>query len=377
MTMKGTDLYNLIAITTPVCSAIFMLIMLTWDMMNTKKNYRQPQKWLFVFLLLLTFHELLPVYCYYAPEKFVYMNWLFYLIMYITPVVYYRFIFEITRINTDERFPWQHYIFPVAVSFLIIVMTVVIPHDNQFRILSYCGRHPVDNSFFGIFASIKIPLKLLIELFYLAISFTRLNHYRKFAIEYASNENKSSLRWVYRYLLFILIMALMSTCAVFVTRDTFYSTPLITFPLFILAFLEVNIVYHIIRGDYILLEPEPLIPLCNKDLQENDEQLSDLKKSRLTKAFFEEYMYTKKPFLNPDLKISNLVTDLEMNRTYISGFINREYNMNFSRYINNCRLKEYNLLLADPVMKDKSKEELSELAGFSSYRYFLRLSNEK
>ena len=35
-----------------------------------------------------------------------------------------------------------------------------------------------------------------------------------------------------------------------------------------------------------------------------------------------------------------MAKDLFSNRTYISAFINREYEMNFNRFINNYRLKE-------------------------------------
>jgi YesN/AraC family two-component response regulator len=63
-----------------------------------------------------------------------------------------------------------------------------------------------------------------------------------------------------------------------------------------------------------------------------------LKKNKLTRKQFEKYMQNARPYLKSDLKITDLVSDLQINRTYISSFINSEYGMNFSNYINTLRL---------------------------------------
>jgi len=44
-----------------------------------------------------------------------------------------------------------------------------------------------------------------------------------------------------------------------------------------------------------------------------------------------------------------MARNLFSNRTYISAFINREYGMNFNRFINNYRLKEIERLQSEAV----------------------------
>jgi YesN/AraC family two-component response regulator len=100
------------------------------------------------------------------------------------------------------------------------------------------------------------------------------------------------------------------------------------------------------------------------------------KKSVLSKALFEKYIVHEKPFLNQDLRITDLVDVFHVNRTYISSFINVEYSMNFSTFINNHRMEEYQRLSKLPEYLNKSKQELVELAGFNSYRSFLRIKKE-
>lgn len=65
----------------------------------------------------------------------------------------------------------------------------------------------------------------------------------------------------------------------------------------------------------------------------------------------EKYLEDRKPYLNPEFKITDMARDLVSNRTYISAFINREYGVNFNRFINSYRLKEVERLHADAVQR--------------------------
>ncbi|MDR0506886.1 MAG: AraC family transcriptional regulator, partial [Dysgonamonadaceae bacterium] len=92
---------------------------------------------------------------------------------------------------------------------------------------------------------------------------------------------------------------------------------------------------------------------------------------------FARYLLEKKPFLNPQLRITDMAVDLCSNRNYVSAFINREYGMNFSRLINRCRLKELKRLRLSPEHADSTNMELVLAAGFSSYRSYLRVKSRE
>jgi len=98
------------------------------------------------------------------------------------------------------------------------------------------------------------------------------------------------------------------------------------------------------------------------------------KPAELNRSIFEQYFCKEKPYLNPNLKIYDLVKPLQSNRTYISRFVNRTYHMNFTSYINLCRLKEMKRLLALPSNK-KNRKNITKLAlqaGFSNYDSYYR-----
>lgn len=94
--------------------------------------------------------------------------------------------------------------------------------------------------------------------------------------------------------------------------------------------------------------------------------------NNLTKKQFELYFKDYQPYLNPDFRITDLIEPFEMNRTYISRFVNREYDMNFNRYVNRCRLQKLEILTGLISNKGKNIHDLLKLAGFGSYRSYMR-----
>lgn len=95
----------------------------------------------------------------------------------------------------------------------------------------------------------------------------------------------------------------------------------------------------------------------------------------LTRERFEKYIGRQKPYLNPQLKITDLVEPLHANRTVISNFVNNTYGMNFNRYINHLRLGELERLQNSGKADGKSKAELIAKAGFASMRNYTRAIN--
>lgn len=97
----------------------------------------------------------------------------------------------------------------------------------------------------------------------------------------------------------------------------------------------------------------------------------------VTRKHFERYLRDKKPYLNPNLRITELAAGLNTNRTYISSFIKKEYGMNFCRFINRCRLQELDRLRLQPSNAKKTNIDLVLMAGFSNYRSYLRVKKEE
>ena len=87
------------------------------------------------------------------------------------------------------------------------------------------------------------------------------------------------------------------------------------------------------------------------------------------------YLKDEKPYLNPKYSIYDMCSKFNINRTYISNIINKDYGNNFKTLINSFRIND-----AKKIIKEyKSRNELfvlKEIAsdvGFNSYATFLRV----
>jgi AraC-like DNA-binding protein len=87
-------------------------------------------------------------------------------------------------------------------------------------------------------------------------------------------------------------------------------------------------------------------------------------------------MDAEKPYLDPELRITDLVTMAGTNRAYLSRLINKEYGMNFAHYINYLRIEEMERLRQSPTYRNADEVDLTYRVGFSSYRGYKRYLKE-
>ncbi|GHT12618.1 hypothetical protein FACS189426_16270 [Bacteroidia bacterium] len=148
------------------------------------------------------------------------------------------------------------------------------------------------------------------------------------------------------------------------------------------------------------MHPEPEEEAETKEVVEENEESGEpeddrrFHSSKLTRKRVNAYFRKQKPYLQTDFKITDLAEAMDVNRSVMSGFINkaygmhsnrssisalvnREYGMNFSRLINRSRLKELNRLRLSPGHSEKDNLELVLMAVFSSYRSYLRVKREE
>lgn len=83
---------------------------------------------------------------------------------------------------------------------------------------------------------------------------------------------------------------------------------------------------------------------------------------------FEDLIVTEQLFLRPGIKIADIATMLESNRTYISRLVNNTYNMSFSDYINTLRIDYAEQYLLHH--KDARQSDIAAACGFSNASAF-------
>ncbi len=93
-------------------------------------------------------------------------------------------------------------------------------------------------------------------------------------------------------------------------------------------------------------------------------------KARSLKRQLEEVLETEKPYLNANLKISDLSQRMGVAENYISQVVNAEFEMSFNDFINGYRVKAFKAMTADGDKNHLTLFGIAEECGFQSKSTF-------
>ncbi len=103
-----------------------------------------------------------------------------------------------------------------------------------------------------------------------------------------------------------------------------------------------------------------------ENIEKNTKKLNDDVKQNI-KKYLQNWI-NKKEFLKPDVSIDNVAKATYSNRTYISRYINSEYNCSFRSWITQLRVEEAKELLKNH--RELSVKVIAQKVGFASVESF-------
>lgn len=86
-----------------------------------------------------------------------------------------------------------------------------------------------------------------------------------------------------------------------------------------------------------------------------------------------DYLNHKKAYLNPELSLERVATDISVNPRMLSQVINESYKKNFKGLVNDFRLMECVRLFSEDINNEKTIQEVYYRAGFNSRSVFNEL----
>ncbi len=224
------------------------------------------------------------------------------------------------------------------------------------------------NSMFYLAHRIIFAFQIII---YPTIGFLFIRNHKERLLNYYSNHESGSITWVSNIFISLVIMAILSSVFNVIGKFSFLhhenslliASLLFSSMIFIMGYLangQNQIIREIVRADE--RESEILV-----DKVPGQDELN----VRLTKLFENEKLH-----LTSDLKIWDVTARLGTNRTYLSNFINKNYAVNFSVFVNRYRVDEAKKLLSNMEGSLYSLEVVGEKCGFGSYNNFIRVFRE-
>jgi len=275
-------------------------------------------------------------------------------------VLFYHNIFCLAQIQNEDNFTYAHYVTPVVVFIVYSIVDFLIPNHivtvAKNSTLIYINRGLVK---FSNSKYLLIAIRSVFIVMYCIFIIKKVLIYR-------NNDKQeksfiSRLGRIYELLSCVLIIFLLAFFCLFLASDSiekYIATILFNCSIFLFNVFLCN---NALSVD---------LPLLSKDIVFDISQKVKVEEHKINKEYFERYISEQKPYLISDLKITDMVIPLGTNRSYLSNFINRNYQMNFNCFINKCRLEEFERMEKSKEYTTFSKKELIYLVGFNNIRSY-------
>jgi len=366
------EVIQALAFSAPALCALACMAVMFMDVFLPGKNRQERQLRLF---LMLTY--LVAALCWIglilqviAHRTYVHYHPIFFFTLMMDQVLIFRFVHIITSVRQHDRFNILHFAAPVMLTALITVSMLVIPFEKRLSILYETGDS-MENRWYGFLNHLSGIVFICYNILYPVLSLRRIRNYRREIVNYSADTRRTSLDWLFILQLLALITIPVPLAGMLLNIEifnNFWTSMQGVLPTF---FVYPILCYNLLSDNYeIMTTDDDSLP--DKLTGETyDESLSG-KSSVIDPKRFDKYMKDEQPYMNPKIHVTDFATALHTNIKYVSVYIKNSYGINFSCFINRCRLDELMRLRKSPQMQNRDNMELILMAGFSSYRSYLR-----
>lgn len=257
--------------------------------------------------------------------------------------------------------------FLIVLSIHIVQVLYKILFDNFYEIPSHFGR--------GIF--------VYIEFFSVAFNLAVMYYTYKMIITYEKDENydyaivKSQTQWLKNLIYTGLLTCLFWLIAIIIVVISDLNKSYVFYPMWIgISILVYWIGYVGLNKSKLLKER---IGIRKHKIKSKEQSQSVKPKSKSFKNL-EKSIINEKSFLNPNVKLKDIASNLNLSEGYISQLINKNSGSNFSDFINKLRIEESMKILRDESYNNYTITAIGLESGFNSkasfYAAFKKFTNK-
>lgn len=271
-----------------------------------------------------------------------------------------------TTANSFKKNDLLH-VFPFLIVFFLFVNIYFLPFEIRREILRNGGRGYEMQGF------IKLLAIYFSGLVYIPWSLIKLLTYKKNLNNQFSNTERINFNW----LLYLIIgMAIVWVIILFVQDDRLIFGAVSLFIIW-MSYFGTKQVQIFGANSFPLEEEDPLSDI----FEENDLDVETPKYSKSTlneenileiHAALIKVLNEKQPYLNPELKLTDLAVLLEVNPNHLSQVINSQCGKSFYDLINEQRIQEFIFRLKQKESKQYTLVALAFDCGFNSKASFNR-----
>jgi AraC-like DNA-binding protein len=289
------------------------------------------------------------------------------------PLLFGPFIYFFTQSLLKKDFiitvkRWKHFL-PFILLFLATELYFLMqPHNVQEIILSDILQHHLPG-----LISIVSTLIFVHFLCYTTASLRLVSLYKKAASQYFSSKKQIDAGWLSSTIIFFLLLIVTIIVNGFIGQTSLAAKFLYGFNIILFAML-VYIITVLLKA---LQDPSFFSYFEKVDSSHHNDFSLKLSMSESEKNEKEKiaqivlnYMTTKKPFLEPELTLDQLASELSLKPKVLSQVINEILGQNFYNFINRHRIEEASQMLTNPKDKKITILEVLYKVGFNSKSSF-------
>lgn len=218
------------------------------------------------------------------------------------------------------------------------------------------------------------PLMILASSFhlllYLAFTLQLYYFYRKKIIQFYSNTYRLELNWVRNFLILYLCLFIYDVFQNI--TDSFIIDLHWTQKWWFHFISSAAILYFGIKGYFTKTEKLQDINF-DFSLAEQNVVTKEKKSFNNEKLMLKDFMEKEKPFLNPDLSLKELASQLKLGSVQLSEIINAGFEVNFNDFVNQYRVEEVKKALQEGRQEQLSLVGIAYDCGFNSKATFNRV----
>jgi len=360
-TMNETNLFlDTFSLIAPIFTAATCFTFACFSRQDCRRREERQLKNVLMIYLFLNASVWISIFCYvYFPEVFFNLCTFFLIVNILAPIFFYRILGSLVTSGLEKNFSLLHYVGPVLFAGGALVWSLISPDAHEairIKLMEIVGSGPL---YVGLVSSPIPIIRALFVVVYFSLFVRQLFRYS---------------RWVAYLMILSLFPLFFSLASLLQTPDMLLCGTWGAIAATAIFIQIVVITYQILRRRY-LSDTEKYSETFHEE--ENETSLFDKSRRRvfsgtLTRERLEEWFRSKKPYLNADFKITDVMKEMDVNRTVASSFINKTYNMNFSRFVNRWRIQEFERLLSLINTDNDSVSKLHIQAGFSEIRQYHR-----
>jgi AraC-like DNA-binding protein len=263
---------------------------------------------------------------------------------------------------------WPHFL-PFITCFCVTEFYILFQSRVvEEKLLSNTFQHHLPKA-----VSIVSTLIFIQFLVYIIISLRKIAQYKKASGQYFSNDQQRDVSSLYSTILFFLLIVIITILNGLLSQTSLANYFLVGFNIVVFALLifvltvllkALNKPATFVMSEKDLLADQPVSfskPVISDAEQKEKQELAQTVMN---------YMQSNKPWLEPELTLEQLASQLSLKPRLLSQVINEMLGKNFYDFINHYRIEEAERLLTNPKDKKITILEVLYEVGFNSKSSF-------